>query len=835
MSLTLTELRYLLAFGREKFSSYSEWTQSDDYVMNDTQLEKRLRNKTKGLVEIAGAPEDEDIQIIAQPKTKRVVQFIHQTVRDFLFQDGFKTLRGCATPNDAAVGNEFLKVACFNYMNTSDLQSISVIDFRFYSGDSIRRMIPTLSEDHPLLMYAVDNLFPHAALAEENGILQDNLRSHMCDENQAFFERWRYLARLISMRRFKRREVKGDEQPLYIFAQCGLLAPGIRSMKVDVNCQGGLYRYPLLAAVGDGHRHAVRYLLNLGADLQVSTVTQWTAYHIAASLGHVEILKMLLEHPRSAKTLEQRIDIASAQRSWYHNKMHQVTTLLIPEDTIPLSAIDTVCRLVFSLDFDERLGSLILDKCEVALLRHRNLWYTFVRNPGMGLRIIKRLLNDNADIEVCEELLDALDQRNRTLDFPRETEEIAMILFERYDLKMTENFVSKILLLTNSSQLLDCLASRGIELSHLHYDQVMSALSNGSLESVAYFIQHAPADTSSDEMLLAVLQNKWCADQAVRILLGLRNIDPVDQEMMTLCLQGRRCSLTVLKAFEDRWGPMTFSKTALATGLSNEFHDVDVIKFIIGRCEPFSLTEDLVRTALAKSIRTGIIELLLLYDPKFNVEEDLIADTVVTRDSHEVLESYARHGNKLMLTDKVVRAAGCVYDGAEALEIISRHTGDAKISETMILEAARSYYGSFLIAWMLESDPSINMQEDFLIETASNPYQGSAIFEAFHYKGRISISNPHVAASHPPAAKRHIISSNRSPSPPRGKETKSVPITRRVIEAAAANVDEYQRRNLLSLFQKWNVLTDDDVALFPIGETLPWLSSNVMKHSKMGI
>ena len=106
------------------------------------------------------------------------------------------------------------------------------------------------------------------------------------------------------------------------------------------------------------------------------------------------------------------------------------------------------------------------------------------------------------------------------------------------------------------------------------------------------------------------------------------------------------------------------------------------------------------------------------------------------------------------------------------------------------------------------------MQENFLIEAASNCDDSAVIFEALHYKGRISISSPYVGVSSPPPAKRQRVSSNLLPPPPRYKGTKSAPITTKVIEAAAMNENPEQRRKLLHLFQKWGVLTDEDVELF---------------------
>lgn len=838
-TLTVTKLRYLLAFGRESFSSYFEWAQSDDYVVNDTQLEKRIRDKSKGLIEIVEAPKDTRpfapsyIERHARrTKPVRMVQFIHQTVRDFLFKDGFKTIRGCETPNDVASGNEFLKNACFNYLSITDLQSIPVIDFRFYSGVAIQRKIPTLEKDHPLLMYAVDYLFVYAALAEENGISQDILRSQMMDNVQDFFERWKYLNDLICTMRYSKPRVRfrlralflnmdygvqGPEaRPLHIFAQYGLLVPGMHRLKEDPNICGGLYGYPLVAAAAEGHQDAVRYLLDLDADLQVKNKFGYTAYGFAAAEGHVEILEMLLEHPQSVITLEQRIDIARIINDRY-DQWKKIIALLIPEVSIPVSAIDPICKLFRQHKMKlvpESFLLVFLDKCEAALLQHKRLWNACVACPAAGSGIIQSLLDTLESVEICEELLDALHSRTLITSNHDETDKVAMILFDRCGVKMSADFVNKVILLRNSSQLLNQLTTRGIKIPPLSCTQIMSALSNGSPESVGFFVQHAPDDARSDEMLLAVVQNRWSADQAVRTLLGIRKVDRVCDDMMTSCLQKHHCSLSVLKTFEDRWGTMIFSRNNLASMLSSTHRfNVDKVKFILERSEHFSLTESILCGAFVQDRTAPIVDLLLEFDPDFRLQDSFIAKTAVALTGYSAIKVYARHGKPLALTEEVVRAVANSKYGVEALNFIFRHDNDAKISDSMIREAIRSPHDSHLITWMLESDPSIRMQEDFLIEAASNTAKGALMFEALRYKGRISLSSPYLGVSDPPPAKRQRVSSNLS-RPLRDKGTKSAPITTRVIEAAAANEDTEQRRKLLSLFQKWDVLTDEDVELF---------------------
>ena len=861
--LSPTELRYTLAFGHENFSSYSEWEQSSEHVISNAQMEKRIREKSKGLIEIVELPEEYNA-FKALTERRPIVQFIHQSVRDFLSRDGFESLRRCELPNDAASGHEFIKIACFNYLNTTDIKNVPKIDFRFYSNIGVRRKMPTLSEDHPLLEYAVDHLFPHAALAEGHGIQQDGLRSHLSDNIQGSFERWKYLNDLVHIQRDDRkpshrnpynrtldREIQGPEaRPLHLFAQYGLLPPGLRKLDENPNIRGGLYDYPLLAAAAGGYTDVVRCLLNSGADLQISSPLGETAYHWAAILGHVDVLKLLLEHPLSVITLQQRIDVAKRVQECSveygsHNtvsarQVHEIQALLISEDYIPVSAIDGIIDIIDDDDYEqllfthvEPLLALILDKCEAEAFRNERLWYYCVATEYVGVSLIQRLLDGVESIDISEDLLVALSHRERCIEREEDADTAAMILLERGNVEITENFVDNLCRLTNSAQLLRQLAAAGMEIPPITWCQTKSALSFGSPESVGWFVQHAPDDASSDKMLHAAVQNPRFGAQVVRVLLGLRSIDTVCEATVIRSLRNKISSFSLLKTFEDRWGTLVFSMDALVTAIS-ECH-LYVVKFVLSRCERFSLTESLFITAFTRITamrgtpyhRVGdIVDLLLEYDPAFHVQDRLVAETVAMCHCQEILESYLRHGKALVLTENVVRAAARNLDhGVDALETIFQHNSGAKVSDTMVLEALRSRCGAALITLMLENDPSIAMQEDFLIAAASNPDEGALVLEALHEKDRITLPGSIVRTTRAPPAKRQRLSSDLSPSL-RDRGSKSAQITTRVIEAAASNNNKYQRRRLLSLFQTWGVLTEGDRKLFHSSDELSSCSSS---------
>ena len=813
-TLSPTELRYLLAFGEENFSSYSEWAQHSEYVANEEQMVKRIREKSKGLIEIAEIPEVWH-KLKGKKERKMIVQFIHQSVKDFLSKDGFKSLHGREMMDDAASGHEFMKIACLNYLNITDLRNIQIIDFRFYSRDRIPINFQTLAEDHPLLEYAVEHLFSHAALAERHGAQQDRLRSHMSDNTEASFERWRYLSDLVST--LKREGIQGPEtRPLHIFAQYGLLAPGLTKLEEDQNTQGGRFRYPLLAAAHEGHKDVVRCLLNSGADPNIRDWIGKTACRVAASQGHVDILKLLLENSQSTSTLQRRIEIAKIGLD--PNLCQEILALLFPKTSISVSVIDQMCDL-HAFDHNPPLLRWIIDNFKVDIFESERLWYKCVEEPGIGIPSIQILLDGVESIEISEKLLDALCVRDLSVRSGHEsgTVEVAMFLFERGNLKVTEKFVDKISLLWKSSQILQELEASGFKIPPITCHQTLCALSNGSPESVSFYVQHCRDDAHSDELLQAAARNKRCRAQAVRILLSLRSIDTISHATVTYFLReisSNYDNLDVLMTFEDRWGTMVFSVDDVVRALAN--YRPNAVRFVLDRCERFSVTESHMIAALKNLEDARVVDVLLDYDPTFRVQDGLVAETLAISNPATILSLYLHYGNTLLLTENVVRAAAQNWNfdsGVEALEIIFEHDSSAKVSNTIVLEALRSRNGAGMVTLMLEKDPSISMEEDFLIAAASNTEAGALIFEALHAKSRIDFGKSTIEDARTRRTKRRRIASNPSPLI-REDRHKSTPVTKKVIEAAAANPNVMQRWKLQSLFQKWGVLTDEDHKLF---------------------
>ena len=180
-------------------------------------------------------------------------------------------------------------------------------------------------------------------------------------------------------------------------------------LKENPNVQGGPFRYPLIAAAAGGHKDAVRYLLNSGADPNVVDREDWTVYQQAAFCNHADILRLLLQHPQSVCTLQERLQIAVyVKAETIHHQ--EILALLIPKGSISLSVIDEMFRNPFALDSPTML-LYIIDNCEVAVFTNTRLLDKCVASEDIGISSLLTFLDRVESIEICKELLQALWQR----------------------------------------------------------------------------------------------------------------------------------------------------------------------------------------------------------------------------------------------------------------------------------------------------------------------------------------------------------------------------------------------------------------------------------------
>jgi ankyrin repeat protein len=218
-------------------------TQHDQEVTFET-IRRFLLRSSKGLTEIT--------------KTKnRKVQFIHESVRDFLLKEnGLSKIWPEFANNFQGQSHDRLKQCCLNYISIDIATPLKLPDNlpKANSPESTSIRVSAIQK-FPFLEYAIHNVLYHAETAEDGGISQVDFL------NSFPLPRWVKLDNLL-----EKHEVRRHSQGvslLYILAElnmtCLIRILGSASCCMDVEDER--YGCPLLAAVAMNRNEALEMFL----------------------------------------------------------------------------------------------------------------------------------------------------------------------------------------------------------------------------------------------------------------------------------------------------------------------------------------------------------------------------------------------------------------------------------------------------------------------------------------------------------------------------------------------------------------------------------------------
>ncbi|KAF5514119.1 Conidiation-specific protein 10 [Colletotrichum fructicola] len=219
-------------------------------------MELLVTSSSKGLAEVT--------------KTElRTVQFIHESVRDFLVKDnGLQQLLQVSGDDLEARSHEKLKSCCLG-----EIGPLSAVSAYHRSHPKVTRTDIVMK--FPFLIYATENVLNHAEAAAKS-LLQDAFM------DQFPLEDWARLTGLIdddagtnvedSLLGFNTRKNRylPNVNLTYILAENNLLTlleKRVTALAWQVHSRGGRYGYPLFAAMSEGHLTAAKALLGKTAQL----------------------------------------------------------------------------------------------------------------------------------------------------------------------------------------------------------------------------------------------------------------------------------------------------------------------------------------------------------------------------------------------------------------------------------------------------------------------------------------------------------------------------------------------------------------------------------------
>ncbi|KAJ6440942.1 Delta(8)-fatty-acid desaturase [Purpureocillium lavendulum] len=186
------------------------------------------------------------------------VQFIHESVRDFLVKDnGLRDLWPELGDDVESISHESLKQCCQTYIELNMAACVPIRERLQEPGFDAVQAREAASEKVPFLEYAAQHVLYHANGAATR-ISQDRFLA------QFPLSGWLNLVNMFE--RYKIRRYTSHASFLYILAEKGFsrLIRTRLDRDLDINILGERHRYPLFAALVNGHRDAVRALLGWG-------------------------------------------------------------------------------------------------------------------------------------------------------------------------------------------------------------------------------------------------------------------------------------------------------------------------------------------------------------------------------------------------------------------------------------------------------------------------------------------------------------------------------------------------------------------------------------------
>ncbi|KAF3200935.1 hypothetical protein TWF679_000560 [Orbilia oligospora] len=214
----------------------------DPEEVTEEDMGRFILNSSKGLAEFTKS-------------TDQTVQFIHESVRDFLLKEnGLNELWS----EFGSSSHERLKLSCFNYINVDMSQYLPPFNTKLPSATSqeasgIRELAST---KFPFLEYAVQNVLYHADLSSNS----ENSQEAFVDDFP--LGRWLFLNNLVEKIHVRRYHPRASF--LYIFSDQGLsnlVRFEVRRVE-NIDIMGfSRYSYPITAALANGHEETVKELL----------------------------------------------------------------------------------------------------------------------------------------------------------------------------------------------------------------------------------------------------------------------------------------------------------------------------------------------------------------------------------------------------------------------------------------------------------------------------------------------------------------------------------------------------------------------------------------------
>jgi ankyrin repeat protein len=300
------ELYFAILSGTEP-AILREWGHAE---VTDETIDKYILNCSKGLAEVSKAKD-------------QTVQFIHESVRDFLLLgNGLASLLQPEPAYDiTGLSHERLKDCCYQYI-TADIFPFQIdlcVTLPHAKSRKASRLRHETSTKFPFIEYATENMFNHANIAQGYNVLQrDFLQSFECASPTGQTSRTRWIAFHNTLQRHQIRRYTPTAEFLYIFAEKGFqnLVQVLLDGKSNVDATGERYGNALQAASTNGYTAIIQLLIDAGANVNIRGGEYGCPIAAAISRNHKPIVELLLDNaadPTAGRNLATNLLIQSVK------------------------------------------------------------------------------------------------------------------------------------------------------------------------------------------------------------------------------------------------------------------------------------------------------------------------------------------------------------------------------------------------------------------------------------------------------------------------------------------------------------------------------------------